>query len=102
MAKQTKKSSGGSQKRTRYTDAYKDEALKLAERIGVTEAATQLGIHEALLYTWRGKAKVQMGVSAREAALAAENAKLKRQLAEQMEDMAILKKASAYFAKHLK
>jgi transposase len=34
--------------------------------------------------------------------LAAENARLKRQVAEQAEELAILKKAAAYFAKGLK
>ena len=34
--------------------------------------------------------------------LAAENARLKRQLAEQAEELAIVKKAAAYFAKGLK
>ncbi|BBM00254.1 hypothetical protein GL2_03280 [Microbulbifer sp. GL-2] len=34
--------------------------------------------------------------------LATENARLKRQLAEQAEELAILKKAAAYFAKSLK
>jgi transposase len=35
-------------------------------------------------------------------AQAVEIARLKRQLAEQAEELALLKKASAYFAKHLK
>jgi len=34
--------------------------------------------------------------------LAAENARLKRQVAKQAEELAILKKAAAYFAKSLK
>ena len=34
--------------------------------------------------------------------LAAENARLKRQLAEQAEELAILQKAATYFAKRLK
>jgi transposase len=33
--------------------------------------------------------------------MAAENARLKRRLAEKEQEVAILKKASAYFAKHL-
>jgi transposase len=37
-----------------------------------------------------------------EKAAADENAKLKRLLAEQAEELAIVKKAAAYFAKHLK
>jgi len=40
--------------------------------------------------------------SQREAEIAAEVAKLKRQLAEQEEDLTILKKAATYFAKNQK
>jgi transposase len=50
------------QTRTRHSQAYKDEALALAD----------------------------------------ENARLKRLLAEQAEELAIVKKAAAYFAKSLK
>jgi len=38
----------------------------------------------------------------RENELATENARLKRQLAEQAEELAILQKAATYFAKRLK
>lgn len=40
--------------------------------------------------------------SEREQSLADENARLKRLLAEQAEELAIVKKAAAYFAKSLK
>ncbi|MEE2027891.1 hypothetical protein DIKCMJMK_01752 [Shewanella oneidensis] len=43
-----------------------------------------------------------MNVSQREAELSAEVARLKRQLAEQAEDIAILKKATTYLAKNQK
>lgn len=33
------------QSRTRHSQAYKDEALALSERIGVSKAAEQLGLH---------------------------------------------------------
>jgi len=46
--------------------------------------------------------KTKANTSEREAELAAEVAKLKRQLAEQAEDFAILKKAATYFAKNQK
>ena len=88
--------------RTQYTAAYKTEALALAEKIGVAEAAKELGIHESQLYNWRGKLKQGQSISAREQQLATENAKLKRQLADQTEELTILKKASAYFAKNQK
>ncbi len=43
-----------------------------------------------------------MTSSERESELAAENARLKRQLAERDEELAILQKAATYFAKRLK
>ena len=33
------------QTRTRHSQAYKDEALALAERLGVSKTAEQLGLH---------------------------------------------------------
>lgn len=43
-----------------------------------------------------------MDAGEREQQLADENVRLKRQLAEQAEELALVKKAAAYFAKHLK
>ncbi|MOA02861.1 hypothetical protein D3C78_1223340 [compost metagenome] len=39
------------QTRTRHSQTYKDEALALAERSGVSKAAKQLGLHASRLYT---------------------------------------------------
>ncbi len=88
--------------RTRYSDEYKSEALKLAERLGVKAAAKELGLHESQLYGWRGKARQQMDRGDLEQQQAAEITRLKRQLVEQQEELQILKKASVYFAKQLK
>lgn len=90
------------QTRTRHTQGYKDEALALAERIGVSKAAEQLGLQASQLYNWRGKKQQTQSSSERELSLAEENARLKRQLAEQAEELAIVKKAAAYFARSLK
>ena len=88
--------------RTRYSQPYKDEALALAESVGMSKAAAQLGLKEAQLYAWRIKARQVMNTGEREQQLADENVRLKRQLAEQAEELALVKKAAAYFAKHLK
>ena len=85
-----------------HTDEFKKEALALAERNGVAKAAKELGIHESQLYSWRTKTTKKASTSQREAELAAEVAKLKRQLSEQAEDLVILKKAATYFAKNQK
>jgi|SRR5690554_6236665 len=89
-------------KRVRHTPQYRAEALSLAERIGVKAAAGQLGIHESQLYGWRQKAQQQANKSEAEQRYAEENARLKRQLVEKEEELAILKKAAAYFAKNQK
>ena len=50
--------------------------------------------YESQLYAWRSKQQQQMSSSERESELAAENVRLKWQLAEQAEELAILQKAA--------
>ena len=85
-----------------HTAEFKAEALKLADKIGVAGAARELKLYESQLYNWRSAAEKKSTVSEREAEQAVEIARLKRQLAEQAEDLAILKKAATYFAKNQK
>ncbi len=92
MATETKPST----LRKRHSQQYKVEARALAERVGVPAAAKQLGLHESQLYSWRAKSRLNEERSAVEERLAIENAKLKRQLAEQAEELATLKKAAVY------
>ena len=91
-------------KKTRkiYTEEFKQEAIKLAAKQGIPKAATELGVYEYQLYDWRAKFAKKASSSQREADLAAEVAKLQRQLSEQSVDLAILKKAVTYFAKNKK
>lgn len=91
-------------KKTRkiHTQEFKQEAVNLAAKQGVAKAAKELGVYESQIYEWRTKLSRKANTSQREAELAAEVAKLKRQLAEQAEDLAILKKAATYFAKNQK
>lgn len=88
--------------RKNYTAEFKSEALKLAEKVGVKETAKQLGVYESQIYNWRVTKDKKSNVSQREAELAAEVAKLKRQLADKGEEVEILKKAATYFAKNQK
>ncbi|EOM1209050.1 IS3 family transposase [Escherichia coli] len=78
--------------RKQHMPEFRNEALKLAERIGVAAAARELSLYESQLYAWRSKQQQQMSSSERESELAAENVRLKRQLAEQAEELAILPK----------
>lgn len=91
-----------SKPRKRYSPQFKSESLALAVRIGVSSAAKQLGLHESQLYSWRVKERMNQERSDVEQKLTLENTRLRRQLADQAEELAILKKAAAYFAKSLK
>ena len=84
------------------TKEFREEALKLAETIGVPDAAKELGITTAKIYGWRSTAKKKSSVSQRETELTTENARLKCLLAEKTEELNILKKAAAYFTKNQK
>ncbi|ACT08995.1 transposase IS3/IS911 family protein [Dickeya chrysanthemi Ech1591] len=97
----TKPASTSKASRKQYTPEFRNEALKLAERIGVA-AARELSLYESQIYNWRSRQQQQLTSSERENGLAIENARLKRQLAEQAEELAILQKAATYFAKRLK
>ena len=88
--------------RIKHSPEFKTEALKLADKVGVAAAARQLSLHESQIYGWRKVAKKDSTTTQREQELAVEVAKLKRQLAEQAEEVEILKKAATYFAKNLK
>jgi len=88
--------------RKQHTPEFRQEAIKLAEHIGVAAAARELSLYESQLYNWRSKQKNQATSSERESEQAAEIARLKRQLAEKDEELAILQKAATYFAKRLK
>jgi transposase len=85
--------------RRRHAPEYRQEALALAARIGVASAARELGLAASQLYSWRSKGRERLGQSDREQQVLAENARLKRELAEAKEEAAILKKAALYFAK---
>lgn len=96
MTKQT-----GKKKTTRqqYPREFKIETLALAEKVSVPTAAKELGLHESQLYGWRMKARAAQDRSEMEQKQAIEIVRLKRQLAEQAEELSIVKKAATYFAK---
>ena len=92
MAKAIRKKTA---ERRRYTAEYRREALLLADKVGVAEAAKQLGLHESQLYNWRGKDRLERSQSDAEKQQALEIVRLKRQLAEKTEDLTILKNDSS-------
>jgi transposase len=90
------KTTGNKASYTRHSAEYKRESLKLDAQIGAAKAAKQLGLHESQLYAWRKQSEHAQTVSEREASLATESARLKRQLAQQAEELSILKNAATY------
>ena len=61
-----------------------------------------MGLHDSQLYDWQRKLRKQPNERQVERDQSIEIARLKRQLAEQAEELAIVKKAATYFAKNLK
>ena len=90
-----------SKSKPRRSEAFKQEALKLSEQVGVAQAAKDLGVYESQIYQWRSKAAAIAARSEQENKLLIENAQQKRELAKLREENTILKKAAAYFAKNL-
>lgn len=88
--------------RKRHSEEFRAEVLALADTVGVNAAATQLGLHSSQIYGWRSKAQLLKNRGQIDEEQARELVRLKRQLAEQAEELALLKKAAAYFAKSLK
>jgi len=80
------------QTRRRYSAEYRQEAVVLVDKIGVAAAAKQLGLHESQLYLWRSKTREQSDKSELAQQQMLEIAKLKRQLAERDEELAIIKR----------
>ncbi|ENY9371182.1 transposase, partial [Salmonella enterica] len=61
--------------RKQHTPEFRQEALKLAERIGVATAARELRLYEPQLCNWRSKQQNQRSSSEREQEMSAEIAR---------------------------
>jgi len=90
-----------------YSKEFKVEAIRLVEESDrpVAQIARELGIRQNQIYKWKEQLSDKGGtafpgkgnISERDQ----ENTRLRRELAKAKEEIEILKKASAYFAKHL-
>lgn len=88
--------------RRKYTDEFKDEAVKLVTEQGykTTEAARNLGIHEGVLRRWIKERSPETNHSAAGTAkLQAELKRVRRENERLKMEREILKKAAAFFAK---
>jgi transposase len=87
------------QSRQRYSDEFKEQALRRAGQEGIATVAKDLKLPASQLYAWRAKAHQRGQTSEEQRLEQAENARLKRDVARLEEEIAFLKKAAAYFAK---
>src|SRR5215216_3128942 len=87
-----------------YTAEFKTEAIKLAEEVGITEAARRLDMPTSSIRNWMkpetrsrlsGHGRKREPVSEAQA----EISRLRREVASLKVDNEILRKAAAYFAK---
>ena len=90
-------------KRRRFDPAFKREAVELGRRIGVAQAASDLGTGESNLRNWTKAVDTQgsqafLPVSQR-TDVEAENRRLREEVRVLKMEREILKKAAAFFAK---
>lgn len=88
--------------RQKYSPQFKDQALERVTKDGVAQVAKDLGLSEAMLYSWRAKQKQGGNSLENQKIQQAELARLKREVARLAEENEFLKKAAAYFAKDTK
>ncbi len=86
-------------KRAKYSAQFKDQVLERVAKDGVKKAAKDLGLAEALIYSWQTKRKQGHAPLETQKLQQAEFARLKRECARLEMENAFLKKAAAYFAK---
>jgi transposase len=91
-------------KQQRHTNEFKEEAVRLAEREGVSVAvvARDLGINASVLYDWIKKFGSSPDGSSLTPDEREELMRLRRELRIVKEERDILKKATAFFAKESK
>ena len=88
-------------KKSRFSEEKIIAALKQAGAgVKVSEIVRKLGVAEATFYNWKAKyGGMDASQLRRLKELEAENARLRRELANTKLDLEIVKKAAAYFAK---
>ena len=88
-----------------YSAEFKREAVRLAEESDkpTTVVARELGLRVNQIYKWKrqleAKGEDAFPGQGQQSGLEAENARLRRELAAAKEEVEILKKAEAYFAR---
>ena len=85
--------------RRKYTPEFKQDAIELAVKIGVSNAAEKLDIPLNNLQRWKSQKNLPIEKSQDVLKLQMEVKKLKKELAEEKAITELLKKATAFFSK---
>ena len=96
----------------RYTDKFKNEAIKLAlNTISTNQAAKDLGVPVSMLHSWVNQSKLSVidhqtkssddQVKINLSQLLEKNRELQKRIKRLEEEKSILKKAATYFAKEI-
>ena len=94
--------------RKRYSKEFKLEAVRLANESGkpVTQIARELGVRQNQIYKWKKQLEAQGDTAFPGTGKVADNdpekTQLRKELAAAKEEIEILKKAAAYFAKDIR
>jgi len=85
--------------RKSYNKAFKEEAVRLAEKSGATQVALDLGIHPNIIYTWKKQLfkNADKAFPGKGKPTDPELSQLKKENARLKEDVEILKKAASIF-----
>ena len=92
----------------RYTKEFKIQAVKLAEESDkpITQIARELGVRQNQIYKWKkeleANGEVAFPGTGKVADPDPEKTQLRKELAEAKEEIEILKKAAAYFARDIR
>ena len=86
----------------KYDRTFIESAVKLVESgKSAAQVSRELGIHEWRVQSWVRESKKKTTKGNGFDAIAEENKRLRKDLAKAQEEAEILKKAAAYFARHL-
>ena len=85
--------------RRKYSQEYRQEALELAKKLGISEASRKLDISLSNLQRWKSQKNAPVEKSQDIVKLQSEVRRLKKELAEEKAIVEMLKKATVFFSK---
>ena len=89
-------------KRRQFSPEFKQSAINLAEKIGISATAEKLGIHANSLHRWKSKKGFSIEKSQDILLLQNKIKSLKKELSEEKAVVEFLKKTIAFFSKESK